>query len=211
MGTGFQGWCSWFPNCRPGLHRACGGLHLLDWACCRRIGHSAALVRRAVCLDDCRPSVRNSSKIVAQRKARSWSLQPASPPLPRISLPTPKRAPRRTPRSGPKLTIRPSADSPKRTSASAGKPGPEGQGEARAEGPQGGARARSGARAGSGGCRAICRRRLPLYEPTAADYSGAASDEELQANARMLESARRLRSRARSPMSAPVPLSPSTN
>lgn len=132
----------------------------------------------------------SNSKPAAQRKARSWSL-PNLPRIraPRISLPILKRAPREGAEERAEPVIRPSVDSPKRTPAPAAtkparkskaKPAPkdrkvepeldlEPEPDLEAEGDL-----------------------LPplslLYEPTAADYPERASDEELQANARMLES-----------------------
>ncbi|MDF1735085.1 MAG: DNA translocase FtsK 4TM domain-containing protein [Minwuia sp.] len=130
-----------------------------------------------------------SSRPATPRKTRSWSL-PRLPRvhLPRISLPRLRRAPQDDAEERAEPRIRPSADSPKQAPAPAAKPKRKSppkpvQKDRKAE-PELDLEPEPDLE-DEGDL-------LPplslLYEPTAADYPERESDEELQANARMLES-----------------------
>jgi len=132
----------------------------------------------------------SNSKPAAQRKARSWSL-PSLPRvrLPRISLPTLKRAPREDTEARAEPTIRPSADSPKRPPApAAAKPARKAKAKPAPKDRKVEPELDLEPEPDLEDAGDLLPPLSLLYEPTAADYPERASDEELQANARMLES-----------------------
>ena len=132
---------------------------------------------------------RRSSKPATQRKARSWSL-PSLPRirLPRISLPTLKRAQREDAAERAEPTIRPSADSPKRTPVPAAKPARKTKAKPAPKDRKVEPELDLEPEPDLEDAGDLLPPLSLLYEPTAADYPERASDEELQANARMLES-----------------------
>ncbi|MDF1729895.1 MAG: DNA translocase FtsK 4TM domain-containing protein [Minwuia sp.] len=133
---------------------------------------------------------RSSGKPAAQRKtARSWSL-PSLPRvrLPRISLPTLKRAPREDTDERAEPTIRPSADGPKKTTAPAAKPARKAKAKPAPKDRKVEPELDLEPEPDLEDAGDLLPPLSLLYEPTAADYPERASDEELQANARMLES-----------------------